>query len=78
MNKIVVGDKVKRNDTFALWEEDVCPAGMDFEKVYCVKAIHNRTLPDMYSEIKFKTAELEGLEGEVNLGLIDKVEIKGG
>lgn len=73
MTEIVVGDKVKRNDTFALWEEDVCPAGMDFNKEYKVITIHKRTTSDMYFEIDYRTAELEGLEGEVNINLIDKV-----
>lgn len=71
---IKVGDKVKRNNEFAYYAEDVHPADMDFEKEYTVVAIYNRSMSDgMYAKVEFQTAELEGLGGEINIGLLKKI-----
>lgn len=76
--KIMVGDKVQRNDVLAVYEEEVTPDGMDFAHVYEVESLHKRTIPATYDMMvmggaKYTTAKLKGLEGEINIDLIDKV-----
>ena len=73
--EINIGDKVIRNKFHAIYDEDVCPDSMDHNKEYTVKTIHNRFYTSgMHAPLtKYKTAELEEIEGEVSLALIDKV-----
>lgn len=70
--KIQVGDIVKRNNTLAIYREEVCPSNIDLEKEYTVEAVHNCSMFE-HILIKYQTVELEGLEGEVNTELLEKI-----
>lgn len=72
---IKTGDKVKRNNLYAIYDEDVCPDDMDHNKEYVVKVIHDRFYTSGMHEpkTKYKTVEVEGLRGEISVALLDKV-----
>jgi len=72
---IKVGDRVKRNDIPALYNEDFLPDDMDFNQVYVVKAIYNKSDSLLHGpSVIYRTAELEGLAGEINLDLVKSIK----
>lgn len=59
MTEFAIGDKVKRNEIFAIFEHDIAPVDIDLNTMYTITMLGKKRYGDMYFSDTIEVAMTE-------------------